>query len=51
MAIDAKDIRNLIFLGHSGCGKTSLVEALLHAGGAIPRMGSITEGNTVSDYN
>lgn len=48
---EAKDIRNIIFLGHSGCGKTSLGEALLHDGGAIPRMGSITEGNTVSDYN
>ena len=51
MATDAKDIRNLVFLGHSGCGKTSLVEALLFSGGAIPRMGSVNEGNTVSDYN
>ncbi|MBN2453259.1 MAG: elongation factor G [Candidatus Omnitrophica bacterium] len=52
MAIfDAKDIRNIILLGHSGCGKTSLVEALLAKAGAIPKMGSVTEGNTVSDYN
>ena len=28
---DAKNIRNIILLGHSGCGKTSLVEALLVA--------------------
>lgn len=48
---DAKDIRNIILLGHSGCGKTSLVEALLFGSGAIPKMGSINEGNTVSDYN
>ena len=47
----AKDIRNLILLGHSGSGKTSLAEALLHGAGAIPKMGSVREGNTVSDYN
>jgi elongation factor G len=48
---EAKDIRNIILLGHSGCGKTSLGEALLHDGGAISRMGAINDGNTVSDYN
>ncbi len=50
-SFEAKDIRNIIFLGHSGCGKTTLVEALLYGGGSIPKMGSIGEGNTVSDYN
>ena len=48
---EAKDIRDIILLGHSGCGKTSLAEALCYSGGAIPKMGSIEEGNTVSDYN
>ncbi len=48
---NAKDIRNVVLLGHSGCGKTSLVEALLMSSGAIPKMGSIAEKNTVSDYN
>ena len=48
---EAKEIRNVILLGHSGCGKTSLGEALLYNGGAIPRMGSVGDGNTVSDYN
>ncbi len=47
----AKDIRNLILLGHSGSGKTSLAEALLHGAGAIQKMGTVREGNTVSDYN
>jgi len=50
-SFNAKDIRNLILLGHSGSGKTSLAEALLHGAGAIPKMGSVREGNTVSDYN
>src|SRR3989338_11375560 len=47
----AKDIRNLILLGHSGCGKTTLAEALIYSGGAIPKMGTIAEGTTVSDYH
>ncbi len=47
----AKDIRNIILLGHSGSGKTSLAEALLYGTGAIPKMGSVREGTTVSDYN
>jgi elongation factor G len=44
-------IKNILLLGHSDCGKTSVAEALLFSGGAIPRMGSVNEGNTVSDYN
>ena len=49
--LEAKDIRNIILLGHCGCGKTSLAEALLVKAGVIPKMGSIAEKNTVSDYN
>lgn len=52
MAIfDAKDIRNIILLGHSGCGKTSLTEALLYSAGAITKPGTVNAGTTVSDYN
>lgn len=47
----AKDIRNIVLLGHSGCGKTSLAEALLVKAGTILKMGSVPEKNTVSDYN
>lgn len=52
MAIfDAKDVRNIVLLGHSGSGKTTLVEAMLASAGAIPKMGSVNDGTTVSDYN
>jgi len=47
----AKNIRNILLLGHSGCGKTTLAEAVLYKAGAIPMMGSIDDGTTVSDYN
>ncbi|MBI5242818.1 MAG: elongation factor G [Elusimicrobia bacterium] len=48
---EPKDIRNVILLGHSGSGKTSLAEAILFGGGAISKMGNVGEGNTASDYN
>lgn len=43
-------IRNLVLVGHSGTGKTSLGEAALYVAGAINRLGSVDEGNTVSDF-
>ncbi len=47
----SKDIRNVIFVSHSGSGKTSLIEALLFDSKMTTRLGKISEGNTHSDYN
>ncbi len=46
-----KNIRNVVLMGHSGGGKTSLVESMLYIGKATDRLGSVTDGNTVSDYD
>ena len=43
-------IRNAGVVGHGGTGKTSLIERILHTAGAIGRVGTIKEGNTVGDY-
>lgn len=47
----ADNIRNVVLLGHGGCGKTTLVEAMAYAMGVTKRQGSVEEGNTLSDYD
>ena len=44
-------IRNVVLLGHGGCGKTSLVEAMAYLAGMTTRMGKVEAGNTISDYD
>ena len=49
--ITTKNIRNVCLLGHGSSGKTSLAEAMLFCAEAIDRMGKVTDGNTVTDYD
>lgn len=44
-------IRNVILLGHGGAGKTTVAEALAMITGVTKRMGKISDGNTISDYD
>jgi len=47
----AANIRNFSIVGHGGCGKTILSEAILANGKIINRIGAVEAGNTVSDYH
>lgn len=50
MGVVSENIRNIAIIGHSGCGKTSVDEALLYNMGVITRLGRVEDGNTTSDY-
>ncbi len=49
-AYKAKDIRNIAVVGHNSVGKTTLLESLAFLNKVTTRMGSVDDGNTVSDY-
>ena len=44
-------IRNVVLLGHGGAGKTTVTEAMAYLSGITNRLGKVTDGNTVSDYD
>lgn len=46
----SEKIRNIAFVSHGGAGKTSFVEACAYNAKIIERMGKVTDGNTISDY-
>jgi elongation factor G len=48
---ETPNIRNVAIVGHGGCGKTSLVSALLFDMGASTRLGRVEDGTTVTDFD
>ena len=46
-----QQIRNVVLLGHGGAGKTTAAEAMAYLTGVVKRMGKVTDGNTISDYD
>jgi len=51
MAYSVEDIRNIVFIGHSGTGKTTMAEAMLFKAGVTTRRGSVEEGTTTADWS
>jgi len=47
----AEKIRNIVLVGHSSSGKTSLAEALLFNTGAVTRLGKVDDNTSVSDFD
>lgn len=50
MSMSTSEIRNVVAIGHRGCGKTSFLEALVYAAGATTRQGSVDAGNSILDF-
>ncbi len=51
MTVEIAKLRNVAIVGHGGVGKTSLVEAMLFAAGAVTRLGKVDDGTTTTDFD
>ena len=47
----SENLRNVVFVGHGGCGKTTLCDRILFEAGAVTRAGSVDEKNSVFDFD
>lgn len=48
--VAVSETRTMAFVGHTGSGKTSVVEAILHKLGINDRLGSVASGSSIGDY-
>lgn len=48
---DSSHVKNVVLLGHAGCGKTTLAECFLYEAGLISQRGSVSAKNTVGDFH
>ncbi len=44
------NLRNVVFVGPQGTGKTSLIESIFFKMGKISRKGDVASGNTITDF-
>lgn len=47
---DVGKIRSIAVVSHSGAGKTSLIDSILHTTGANSRLGKVNDGTSMCDY-